>query len=73
MIYELAHFIKDKCSFLWDAVEWGNASLFALQYRAKLKGIPRILEDVSNDTFTISEIGDCACRLQNEVRREFYR
>ena len=53
MIYELAHFIKDKCSFLWDAVEWGNASLFALQYRAKLKGIPRILEDVSNDTFTI--------------------
>ena len=53
MIYELAHLIKDKCSFLWGAVEWGNSSLFALQYRTKLKGIPRILEGISNNTFTI--------------------
>lgn len=53
MLYELAHFIKDKCSFLWDVVEWGNASLFALQYREKLKDIPQILEGISNDTFII--------------------
>ena len=53
MLYEIAHFIKDKCSFLWDAVEWGNSSLFALQYREKLKGIPQILEGISNNTFTI--------------------
>lgn len=53
MLYELAHFIKDKCSFLWDAVEWGNSFLFALQYSKKLKGIPQILEGISNDTFTI--------------------
>ena len=53
MLYELAHFIKDKCNFLWDAVEWGNSSIFALQYREKLKGIPQILKGISDNTFTI--------------------
>ena len=53
MLYELAHYIKDKCSFLWDAVEWGNTSLFALRYREKLKGVPQILEGINNNTFTI--------------------
>ena len=53
MLYEIAHFIKEKLSFLWDAVEWGNSSLFALQYREKLKDIPQILEGISNNTFTI--------------------
>lgn len=53
MFYELAHFIKDKCSFLWDTVEWGNATLFGMQYKKELKGIPTILKSISNDTFTI--------------------
>ncbi|MBQ3190719.1 MAG: GNAT family N-acetyltransferase [Bacteroides sp] len=53
MLYELAHFIKDKCSFLWDAVEWSNAALFSLQHRGALKEIPLILKRISNDTFTI--------------------
>lgn len=53
MLYELAHFIKDKCSFLWNAVEWTNASLFALKYRGKLNNISQILEGVSNNALTI--------------------
>lgn len=52
MLYEIAHFIKDRCSFLWDAVEWGNSSLFVLRYREKLKDILQILESISNNTFT---------------------
>lgn len=54
MLYKLAHLIKDRCSFLWDMVEWGNASLFALIYRSKLKEVPRILKICSNH-FTIRE------------------
>ena len=53
MLYELAHFIKDRCSFLWDAVEWANASIFALQHKQKLKEVPQLLEGMSNDIFVI--------------------
>ena len=53
MLYELAHLIKDKCSFLWDAVEWGNASLFALLYKDKLRGLPEVLDKMSNDAITV--------------------
>lgn len=54
MLYELAHLLKDKCSFLWDAVEWGNAELFARLHRKKLKEIPKILEKCST-SFIIRE------------------
>lgn len=47
MLYELAHVIKERCVFLWDMVEWGNAELFALLYKSKLKEIPVILEKCS--------------------------
>lgn len=53
MLYELAHLIKDKCSFLWDAVEWGNASLFALLYKEKLRGVSELLDKMSNDVITV--------------------
>lgn len=53
MLYEVAHFIKDKCSFLWDAVEWGNAFVFSLQHRKALQGVSQLLQGISNDTFTI--------------------
>ncbi len=42
MVYELAHFIKDKCSFLWNVAEWCNAALFSLLYGRKLKRITAI-------------------------------
>lgn len=54
MLYELAHFIKDKCTFLWNLVEWGNASLFACLHHKKLKEIPNVLEKCST-SFIIRE------------------
>ena len=53
MIYELAHILKEKFGFIWEAMEWGNACLFGIMYRKKLKQVPQILSEVSNDTFTI--------------------
>lgn len=53
MLYEIAHFIKDKCRFLWDTVEWGNAFLFSLQHKDTLKEVPHLLQNISNDVYTI--------------------
>lgn len=53
MLYELAHFVKDKLGFLWDAVEWGNKTVFILQHKRGMKDIPEILRKVSNDTLTV--------------------
>lgn len=55
MFYEVAHFIKDRCTFLWNIVEWGNSEIFACIYRSKLKGIPNILEKYSTH-YTIREV-----------------
>ncbi len=54
MLYELAHVIKERCSFLWDMVEWVNATLFTCLYRKKLKEIPNVLEKCSS-SFIIRE------------------
>ena len=65
MLYELAHFIKDKCSCLWDAVEWGNAWVFYLQHNKALQGVPQLLENMSDDTFSLRVTGDSdAMRLE---------
>lgn len=54
MLYELAHVIKERCSFLWDMVEWVNATLFTCLYRKKLKEISNVLEKCSS-SFIIRE------------------
>lgn len=53
MLYEIAHIIKERFGFLWEAVEWGNAMLFGLIHRGGLKDVPEILKQVSNETFII--------------------
>ena len=47
MLYELAHIIKSRIGFLWDAIEWGNAEAFALLHRNEMEKIPQILADCS--------------------------
>ena len=47
MLYEIAHVIKARFGFLWDAIEWGNAELFALMHRGGMKRIPELLSDCS--------------------------
>lgn len=58
MLYEVAHFVKDKFSFIWNAVEWGNETFFTLQHKKGLKDIPEILRKVSSDTLTVRETKD---------------
>lgn len=47
MLYEIAHVIKARFGFLWDAIEWGNAEVFALIHRGEMKRIPELLSDCS--------------------------
>ena len=35
MLYEIAHVVKERMGFVWDAVEWGNAKVFALQHHGQ--------------------------------------
>ena len=37
MLYNIAHFLRDKLSWLWNLIEWLNSLLFALRYGKKLK------------------------------------
>ncbi len=49
MIYEIAHVIKDRFSFLWDMLEWGNASLFGILYGKRITELDAVLESVSSN------------------------
>ena len=51
MLYEIAHLIKEKFSFIWSLLEWGNAISFAFIYRKRLKFIPDVLKDCSTPFF----------------------
>lgn len=48
MLYELAHVIKERFGFLWDAIEWGNAEVFAFMHRKGMKRIPELLTEFSD-------------------------
>ena len=49
MLYEIAHIIKDKCHFLWDAIEWANAEVFACMHHKKLGLVDGILKGCSEN------------------------
>lgn len=53
MLYELSHFIKENLGFVWDAVEWGNAEVFALMHKQELKDVSDILEKCSMGDFRV--------------------
>ena len=44
MLYALAHFLRDKCPWIWDLVERFNSFLFYIRYGRKEKQLPEILE-----------------------------
>lgn len=58
MIYEVAHFVKDKLGFLWDVVEWSNETVFVLLHKKGLQDIPEILKNVSTDSLTVRQAND---------------
>lgn len=77
MLYEIAHVIKDKFAFLWEAVEWGNATLFGLMHRGGLKDVPEILKQVSNETFiirmTVDDDAPVLAKFFSEQPEEAYK
>lgn len=52
MLYEIAHFVKDKFNFVWNVIEWGNAIAFRMRYAKRMATIPSILQSCSID-FTL--------------------
>lgn len=47
MLYEIAHIIKEKFSFIWDMIEWGNATVFSLMKSGAIKKLPAVLKSCS--------------------------
>lgn len=45
MLYKLAHLLRDHCSCVWNALEWGNGLLFTMFLGGALKQIPDILKE----------------------------
>ena len=45
MIYELAHVIKERLSFLWNCIEYCNSIAFAMRYKNKLINIDSVVND----------------------------
>lgn len=43
MLYAIAHFLRDKCPWIWDAIEQVNSLLFGVRYGSKLKQIDSVL------------------------------
>jgi len=35
--YKIAHILKDKLSWLWNLIEWGNAIVFSLRYGKRIR------------------------------------
>jgi len=43
MLYAIAHWIRNNCPWIWDAVEWINSWLFYMRYRSRLKKVDGVL------------------------------
>lgn len=48
MLYEIAHIIKEKFGFIWDIIEWSNATIFSLMKQSAMKSVPSILNRCSD-------------------------
>ena len=48
MLYEIAHIIKERFGFIWDMVEWGNATVFSLMKGNAMKKNPSVLKECSD-------------------------
>ena len=43
MLYALAHILRERCPWLWDAIEWGNSVVFGVLYGRRLRGLDEVL------------------------------
>ena len=49
MLYKIAHYLRDKCPWIWDLIEKINSFLFTLRYGKKLKQLPEIVDGYQDD------------------------
>lgn len=79
MLYKLAHILKERFGFIWDFVEWGNATAFSLIHRQQLKSIPQVLADCSGEyQFRLAQPTDVSTLVtffanQPEEAYEFFK
>ena len=79
MLYKLAHILKERFGFIWDFVEWGNATAFSLIHRQQLKSIPQVLADCSGEyQFRLAKLTDVSTLVtffanQPEEAYEFFK
>lgn len=59
MIYELAHVIKDRFSFLWNFIEWGNAVAFSLKYGKRLEHLDEVVNKGVSEPYEIKVARKC--------------
>ena len=79
MLYKLAHLIKNRFSFVWDSIEWINATLFSVLHASQLRALPSLLENCSNDyIYRLADLTDVDAlveffREQPENAFEFFK
>ena len=56
MLYKIAHILRDKLSWLWNIIEWGNGVLFSLRYGKLLKRFEFTTVPEGYDIFPILKV-----------------
>lgn len=49
MLYEIAHYVRDHFSFLWEAIDLGNENLFYLTHKKRLDQLDSLVGAVSTE------------------------
>jgi hypothetical protein len=79
MLYKLAHIIKERFGFIWDFIEWLNATAFSLTHRKQLKKLPQVLDSCSGEyQFRLAQPSDAPALVtffanQPEEAFEFFK
>jgi hypothetical protein len=79
MLYKLAHIIKERFGFIWDFIEWLNATAFSLTHRKQLKTLPKVLDSCSGEyQFRLAQSSDAPALVtffanQPEEAYEFFK
>lgn len=79
MLYKLAHIIKERFGFIWDFIEWLNATAFSLTHRKQLKKLPQVLDSCSGEyQFRLAQPSDASALVtffanQPEEAYEFFK
>ena len=57
MLYQIAHILRDKLTWLWNIIDWVNGLVFSLRYGRILKDL--VLKEVPEDyrIVTIKDVG----------------